>query len=134
MTGFDTKFVCAFATDDGEHFSKTHFGDAGFYLLYAIDHDEIEYIERIDNTSIEVEDHAAREKAKSVSSLLKKKKVQVLVSRIFGPNIKRVKNHFVPVIVKNNKIQEALTIVRKNLDEIELEWKKESSQRKHLIL
>jgi predicted Fe-Mo cluster-binding NifX family protein len=131
---FDIQFVCAFASDDGEHFSRSHFGDAQIYLLYAISNDGIEYMEQIENTSIEAEAHAAPEKAKSVSSLLKKKKVQVLVSRIFGSNIKRVKAHFVPVIIKSGNIQEALTIVRDNLNEIEREWKKESDQRKHLIL
>ncbi len=135
MGNFDTQFICAFASDDGNYFSETHFGDAGIYLLYAISNDDIKYLERIDNTSIEVESHAAPEKAKSVTSLLKKKGVQVLVSRIFGPNIKRVKVHFVAVIVKKQKnIQEALTIVRDNLNAIEREWKQDSSQRKHLIL
>ncbi len=135
MGDFNTRFICAFASDDREFFSETHFGDAKLYLLYAISKDSIEYIGQIDNTSIEVEGHAAPEKAKSVTSLLKKKGVRVLVSRIFGPNIKRVKVHFVPVIVKKQKnIQEALTIVRDNLNEIEREWKQDSSQRKHLIL
>jgi predicted Fe-Mo cluster-binding NifX family protein len=134
MGQFDIQLLCAFASDDGINFCETHFGDAKFYLLYAISKDRIEYIEQIDNTSIKLENHAAPEKAKSVSSLLKKKNVQVLVSRIFGPNIKRVKAHFVPVIVKKREIQEAIIIVRDNLNEIEREWKKQSSQRKHLIL
>ena len=134
MAESDTKLVCAFASDDGESFNNNHFGDAGLYILYAISNDEIEYIGQISNTSMRVEGHAAPEKAKSVSSLLKKKDVQVLVARVFGPNIKRVKNHFVPVIIKKDKIQEALTIVRDNLNEIEIEWKKESTERKHIIL
>ena len=134
MAASDTKLVCAFASDDGESFNNDHFGDAGLYVLYAISNDEIEYIGQINNTSIRVEAHAAPEKAKSVSSLLKKENVQVLVARVFGPNIKRVKNHFVPVIIKMDKIQEALTILRDNLNEIEIEWKKEGSDRKHLTL
>ena len=135
MGDFDTQFICAFASDDRIYFSEAHFGDAEIYLLYAISNDSIKYIEQIDNTSIEVEGHAAPEKATSVTSILKKKGVQVLVSRRFGPNIKRVKVHFVPVIVKKQKnIQEALITVRENLNAIEQEWKKDSSQRKHLIL
>ncbi len=134
MAASDTKLVCAFASDDGESFNNDHFGDADLYVLYAISNDEIEYIGQINNTSIRVEGHAAPEKAKSVSSLLKKENVQVLVARIFGPNIKKVKNHFVPVIMKMDKIQEALTILRDNLNEIEIEWKKEGSERKHLTL
>ena len=128
------QFLCAFASDEGEDFSVSHFGDAEFYLLYVIGNDKIEYLERIHNTSIRSETHGAPEKAKSVTSILKKKNVQVLVSRRFGPNIKRIKAHFVPVVVRRRRIQEALPIVRDNLAAIEGEWKKEGSQRKHLVL
>jgi len=129
------QLICAFATDDKKCFSKEHFGDAKFYLLYTFSKDGMEFIEQFDNTSIEVEGHAVPEKAQSVTSLLKEKGVQVLVARFFGPNIKRVKAHFVPVIIKKlNIIQESLTVLQDNFDAIQLEWKQDSSERKHIIL
>ena len=132
MQNSELQFVCAFAADDEKHFTASHFGDAEFYLLYVLNKDEAKYVGKIDNTSIETDAHADPEKAKSVSRIMKKKGVQVLVSRRFGPNIVRVKNHFVPVLVRQKEIEEGLKVVQDNLEVINEQWNKDSSQRKHL--
>jgi len=132
MQNSELQFVCAFAADDEKHFTASHFGDAEFYLLYVLNKDEAKYVGKIDNTSIETDAHADPEKAKSVSRIMKKKGVQVLVSRRFGPNIMRVKNHFVPVLVRQKEIEEGLKVVQDNLEVINEQWNKDSSQRKHL--
>jgi hypothetical protein len=83
----DGEFVCACASDDGKEFATGHFGDAEVYCLYRISDEGIEFIEKIENTSIEGRTHADAKKARSVKSLLQAEGVQVLVSRSFGPNI-----------------------------------------------
>lgn len=132
MENRDLQFVCAFAADDEKHFTASHFGDAEFYLIYVINNDSIEFLGQIDNTSIETDAHADPKKAKSVSAIMKQKGVQVLVSRRFGPNIVRVRNHFVPVLVKQKEIEEGLKVVQDNLEAISEQWNRDSKQRKHL--
>lgn len=132
MENSELQFICAFAADDEKHFTSSHFGDAEFYLIYVINSDSIEFAGRIDNTSIETDAHADPEKAKSVSVIMKNKGVQVLVSRRFGPNIVRVRNHFVPVLVKRAEIEEGIKVVQDNLEAINEQWNMDSNQRKHL--
>jgi hypothetical protein len=40
----------------------------------------------------------------------------------------------VPVLVRKKGIEEGLALVRENLESIEREWRKEGSERKHLVL
>jgi len=88
------KLKVAFATDDGKTFMGRHFGDARFYDIYELDEDQASFIKRIENTVDEEEDvHADPKKAKGISTLLLDEKVAVVVSKIFGPNIKRIKKN-----------------------------------------
>ena len=134
MEEYKPLFICACASDDKKTFSGGHFGDAEVYLLYRVSDEGSEFIEEIENTSIDEQTHGDPKKAKSVTSLLKKKSVQVLVSRSFGPNIVRIRAHFVAVLVRKKGIEEGLALVRENLEAIEREWRKDGSERKHLIL
>ncbi|MBC8383419.1 MAG: hypothetical protein H8E22_06425 [Candidatus Cloacimonetes bacterium] len=71
---------------------KKHFGDALFYDIYEFDNGQFSFIKRIPNTVDEEEEvHADHRKARGISTLLLDEKVTVVVSKIFGPNIKRIK-------------------------------------------
>jgi len=59
--------------------------------------------------------------------------ISVLVSRQFGLNIKRMKKKFVPVIVRTEKIEDGLNIVKDNIDIIIAE-KEKGENRNHIIL
>ena len=88
--------ITAFATNNGTTFMDNHFGDANYYDIYKISASNSEFIKRIDNTvDIEEESHADPKKAKGISGLLKSEGIQVVVSKVFGPNIKRIKKNFV---------------------------------------
>ncbi|MBN2016983.1 MAG: dinitrogenase iron-molybdenum cofactor biosynthesis protein [Candidatus Cloacimonetes bacterium] len=128
------KFKAAFATDDGKTFMERHFGDALFYDIYEVKDDKALFVKRIENTVPEEEElHADPRKAKGISSLLLKENVTVVVSKIFGPNIKRIRKKFVCIVIKNGTIDDAVHRIIKNLDLIKGEWNKDEN-RSHLML
>ncbi len=129
-----TKTIIAFATDDGETFVSRHFGDAKFYDIYEIEEGNSIFIKRISNSIDEEEEvHADPKKAKGISGLLLKEDVSIVVSRVFGPNIKRIRKKFVCIIVKENKIKDVINKIHANINTIHDEWKK-GEERKHLSL
>ena len=128
------KLRVAFATDDGKTFMGRHFGDARFYDIYELDGDQASFIKRIENTVDEEEDvHADPKKAKGISTLLLDEKVTVVVSKIFGPNIKRIKKKFVCIVVRDDEIDVGLKKICNNIEKIYIEWEK-GNERKHILL
>jgi len=113
----------AFATDNGKNFMDRHFGDALHYIIYEINSDSSKKIDSIENDTEEEEGHADPKKAKNITNLLKDKDVQVVVSKIFGPNIKRIKSKFVCVLIKEETIEDAIIAIKKNISLIQKEWK-----------
>ena len=120
------KLKVAFATDDGKTFMDRHFGDAERYLLYKISPSDVEFLKEIKNTTEEDDEsiHADPKKAGSISHLLKQEKVQVVVSKIFGPNIVRIKKKFVCILLKEYLIENSIEIIKNNLPTISEEWRK----------
>jgi predicted Fe-Mo cluster-binding NifX family protein len=126
------KIRVAFATDNGKTFMGRHFGDADFYDIYEIDGNKANFIKRIDNNVDEEEEvHADPQKAKGISKLLLDENVNVVVSKIFGPNIKRIKKKFVCIVVKDEEIEEGINKICTNIEKIYNEWKK-GEERQHL--
>jgi len=125
--------IVACATDDGEKFTDKHFGDANHYLIYKIDNRCYVCIKKIDNTVEEERFHGDPKKAKSVSSILSKENVKILLSKRFGPNIVRMKKSFVPVLVKTERIEDGLKIMLENLNKILEEWNR-GENREYLTL
>ena len=123
----------AFATDNGETFVNRHFGDAKYFDIYTVNSGDLKYIKRIENTTEEdsKEVHGDPKKAKGILELLKKEDVQILVSKIFGPNINRIKKKFVCVLVNHNKISDSFEDLQKRIDIINMEWEK-GEERNHL--
>jgi len=116
------EFLVAFATDNGTSFMSRHFGDAKFYDIYKISKTDTEFLERVENTTEEEKQHADPEKAKGIVSLLKKKGVQVAVSKNFGPNIQRIKTVFVCIRIKEDLIENGTKIIQNHLQPIYYEW------------
>ncbi len=112
----------AFATDNGINFMNRHFGDALHYRIYEINEDKFQLVDSIENDTEEEEGHADPKKAKNITNLLKEKDVHVVVSKIFGPNIKRIRKKFVCILIKEETIEEAVVVIQKNLPIIRKEW------------
>ncbi len=126
--------MVAVATDNGEKFIDRHFGDAKYYDIYKLTNTNALFIKRIENVIEEQEAvHANPEKAKGVAGLLKKENVTVVISKIFGPNIKRIRKNFVCVIMNDESIKDALERLIYNWALIVTEWEK-GAERNHCIL
>jgi len=106
----------AFATDDGTFIMGRHFGDALFYDVYRIGPDEAVFITRITNSSAEEKMHADPEKARGIGAILQKEGVHAAVSRVFGPNIRRIIKKFVCITVQHEDIQSNIRAVQMNFD------------------
>ncbi len=121
------KLVTAFATDDGESFIDRHFGDADYYDIYEISADEAKLLKRIDNSTEEDDDedgHGDPVKAQGIVGILKKEGVSMSVSRVFGPNLKRVKKKFLCIIVKEGSIEESIKKLQDTFPALLEEWSK----------
>ena len=128
------KIITAFATDDGKSFINRHFGDANYYFIYEISSSDAKFIKKISNTTEEDEEiHADPKKAKGVTKMLKNENVKVVVSKIYGPNIKRIKKKFVCILMNNNNFYECAKTIQKKMDIIIDEWNK-GEIRNHLNL
>ena len=129
------KIKVAFATDDGKVFIDRHFGDAKCYDVYEISESDSKFIKRILNTTEEDDEskHADQEKAKGVAGLFKNEKIKVVVSKVFGPNIKRIRKKFVCVLMNSDSIPDSIENIQKNFDLINSEWNK-GEGRNHLNL
>jgi predicted Fe-Mo cluster-binding NifX family protein len=125
--------IIAVATDDGKKTIERHFGDAEYYNIYELIDGKFQLIDQVVNTTEEEEMHADPVKAKGIVELLVEKNVEVGITKVFGPNIKRVKKHFVPVLVSKETIEESLEIVLNSLDIIEEEILK-AEKRGHIDL
>ena len=116
------KLKVAFATDNNKTFMDRHFGDAEYYHVYEIDENNAELINIIKNTTEEEDIHADPKKAGNIAKLLKQENVQIVVSKIFGPNIKRIKKKFVCILMKQNSIENGVDIIKSNFLTIVEEW------------
>ena len=123
--------ILAIATDDEKHFIKRHFGDAESYLIYQLDEAGWIFLKKIGNSSEEETMHADPVKAGSISEVLKDEGVQVLVSKAFGPNIKRMIKKFACILVHDKSIESGLDNLTQNYSAILEKWK-QGPERLHL--
>lgn len=119
------KVIAAFATDDGSGFIDRHFGDAQFYELYSLSTNDVKYLKQIANTTEDdegEEEHGDKKKAGGITAILKKEGVQVVVSPIFGPNLKRIKKKFVCVISQDSTIEDSLKTLLNHFQDLVDLW------------
>jgi predicted Fe-Mo cluster-binding NifX family protein len=115
--------IIACATNNGDDFVTCHFGDTEKFYLYELSGQGYNLLGIINNkTVVENPDiHADPQKAKGITTLLKEKGVEVVMSPVFGPNLKRIVKQFVPVISNSpdvNKNLAALLSVFREFEQI----------------
>ncbi|MEA2021103.1 MAG: NifB/NifX family molybdenum-iron cluster-binding protein [Candidatus Caldatribacteriota bacterium] len=129
------KIILVCATDNKIDFSDEHFGSAKYYLFYEFDLEKknIVFLKSINNYTPQEEEekHGDPKKAKSVSELLKN--VSVFVANKYGPNIKRIKKRFVPIVSRERNIEKALSRIKKINHQIKTEIEKENKLDKKII-
>jgi len=124
------KLIFAVGTDDEKTIkAKDHFGMSKYYLIYEYSNGELTFKEKRENTKYQEDEtriHGDPEKAKRVTSALNG--VGVIVGKLFGPNITRLKNKFVAVVIREPNIENALESIKDGINEIvEEKNKKEGS-------
>ena len=127
------KLLVAFGTDDGENLNNDHVGMAEYFYVYQFYSGKEKLVERRENMPFEEHEsiHGDPEKAKATSSVLEG--VDVLVGKKFGPNLPRLVNNFVCVLVRTSTLASAIEAIHNNVDVIVEERNKEKG-RKHIIL
>ncbi|MBN2874118.1 MAG: hypothetical protein JXM71_03395 [Spirochaetales bacterium] len=123
----------AFATDDHVSFMDRHFGDAKYFEIYDITDAGASFVKRIVNT-VEDEDetvHADPVKAGGIMGLLSLEGVNTAASKVFGPNIMRIRKRFVCVMMNDASIADAARRLAANRAAVEAEWQK-GEARAHL--
>lgn len=107
----ESALVFAFALDEENRLKNSHFGDASKYGIYRLEDrelkKEIEVLNHLKDAD-KHSDHGSGKKGNYIIDFLKKFGVNVLVSLQFGPNIKMVNHHFIPVIVSNHNVEEVI--------------------------
>ena len=124
----DLKF--AFAVNTKNQFKKSHFGDADKYLLYEVVSDELKLVAEEENIFKHLDqanEHGSKIKGNAIIKFLVDKNVKAIVSLQFGRNIKMVNKHFIPIIIHEDKPQDAIEVINKHLHWIGDEWKRKNS-------
>jgi predicted Fe-Mo cluster-binding NifX family protein len=130
------KVIAAFGTDDGKCFIDRHYGDSLYFDIYEIDENHANFLKRIDNSTDKDEGdeiHGDPGKASGVMGLLLKERVNVAVSRNFGPNIRRIQRMFVCIRIVGFDIAGSIKEIQKNIEAVVDRWEK-GEDRKHLNL
>ena len=113
------KITFAFALNNSGVFEKRHFGDTDKFAIYTYENHELLFVDELPNTfktMDEVHQHGSKKKGNAIISFLKEKGVSVLVSKQFGRNIKMVNQHFVPVIIAEDKPEQVLAVLLKQMN------------------
>jgi len=128
------ELLIAFSTNDGENMIKDHAGQARFFDVYRFSEGKAEFLERRDNSKYKGDEamkHGDPKKAQATLEALKG--LDVLVAKTYGPNLPRLLKKLLCVVVRTQKISDAVKILKKNV-EIVFEAYQKGEGRKHLVL
>lgn len=145
MNSHSQTLVVAIASDDGEHMPKGHFGAAPRFELYALEADNATWLRSIDNPRANTSSSpdagdahhshgpGSSHQGGGIGRLLGGEGAQVMVSRAFGANIKRMRQRFLPVVVQRDRVSDAIALLQSQWERVEQHWQ-QGEQRKHLVL
>ncbi len=126
--------LIAIGTDDEKTIKPDdHFGMSKYFQIWSYSDGQLEHLETRENSKYKEDEtriHGDPNKAKATSSVLKG--VDVILGKMMGPNIQRLKKKFVPTITHEPLIHNALSIIKENINEIMQEYEKH--ERKGIIL
>ena len=128
------ELLIAFSTNDGENMIKGHAGQARYFDVYRFSEGKAEFLERRDNSKYKGDEamkHGDPKKAQATLEALNG--LDVLVAKMYGPNLPRLLKKLLCVVVRTQKISDAVKILKKNV-EIVFEAYQKGEGRKHLVL
>ena len=116
------KITFAYAVSKNKSFESKHFGASDKFLFFRYADEKFSFITEKENIHKDMDKekgHGLKEKGEAIINLLKERKVQVLVAKQFGENIKIINKHFVPVIVQITSLEDVNEILKKHIFWIE---------------
>jgi MinD superfamily P-loop ATPase len=126
----------AIGTDDNKTIkANDHVGMSKYFKILKIVKHDFYLVETRENAKYKEDEskkHGDPGKAKATASALKN--VDVLVGKMMGPNIQRLKNKFVPVIIREESIKEGLKTIGNYINEVVEEKEKPGQERHGLVL
>lgn len=128
------ELLIGFSTNDGENMIKDHAGQAKYFDVYRFSDGKAEFLERRDNSKYKGDEamkHGDPKKAQATLEALKG--LDVLVAKMYGPNLPRLLKKLLCVVVRTQKVSEAVKIVKENVEIVSREYRK-GEARKHLVL
>lgn len=116
----------AFALGSNGLFINRHFGDSSVFRLYRKEENGTLVFEaEVENPFREFDEsqaHGSKAKGQGIVEFLRNHGVEAIVSRQFGPNIKIVHRHFIPIKTGVETPEEVLLLIEKNMKWIAEEW------------
>ncbi len=120
------KIKLAFAVNQTNEFEERHFGDTYKFLIYEYENDSFNLVSEQINIYKNLP-HGTKNKGDSITELLKKHEINVLISMQFGRNLTIVNKSFIPVAVSHNTPDEVMKIIKKQIHWIEDELNNNTS-------
>lgn len=121
------ELLVAIGTDDDKRIkSDDHVGMSKYFQVWKYSNGELTFKERRENVKYKEDEeriHGDPGKARATASALKN--IDVLIGKMFGPNIARLKNKFVCAVVREETIEQAIEMIKENINEIIEEKNKE---------
>ncbi len=111
--------IVACGSDDEVNFTKEHFGDSKFFLVYEVNENGFDLIKKVSNESPEEKQHGDPEKAKFIAGVLNQNQVKAVFAYAMGPNIVRMRKKFLPIISRIENIEQALAKLQTRISELE---------------
>jgi predicted Fe-Mo cluster-binding NifX family protein len=103
-------------------FESRNFCNAYKFRVYDLINKDLVYVEDILNKYRSVADkqtERSEDNSNEIINLLKNHDINVLVSSVYGRNLQKVNNHFIPVIVTSETPDEAIAAIIKHIKWIE---------------
>jgi len=129
------QLLVAFSTYDGQGLvTDDHAGMAKYFDIYKFTDGEVDFVERRENSKYGGDEsmrHGDPKKAKESLSALEG--VDVWANPRFGPNLPRLLKKMLCVVVRVETIEEAVELIRDNLDAV-AEGCAAGKERQHLLL
>jgi len=117
----------AIGTDQDQLIKQNdHVGMSKYFQIWKYSNGNLDFKEKRENVKYKEDGeriHGDSDKAKSTTSVLEG--IDVLVGKMFGPNIIRLKDKFVCTVIREPKIKKAIEIIKENINEIVEEYDKE---------
>ena len=120
--------IVACGSDDEKTFTKNHFGDSKFFLIYELNENGFDLIKKVVNESPEEKQHGDPKKAGFIGKILKQHNVQAIFAYAMGPNIVRMRKNFLPIISRIEDINKALNFLQKRTRELEEKFQKQGDK------